>query len=142
MTNLDWQEMFHGGSTKLDAEHQRQVELIRQMIGRCKPTMTELLGHLYVSYTKHFALEEAIMRAQCHDGYDAHQADHQRLLHEITAMLFHCRSDKRHDNAQVARVLASSFRAHFVNYDRQLQQQANTLQKPHHQRPVLALPRC
>lgn len=126
MTTLDWQDTFQGGIMKLDAEHRKHVELIQQF-GRREATMIELLGDLYASYTKHFAFEEAVMRARCHDGYDEHQADHQRLLDEITTAMFHYRGGGQHDNAKVAKKLAESFRAHLLNYDRHFHRQTDTV---------------
>lgn len=116
MTTVDCKTTFQGGIRILDAEHRKHVELIQQL-SECDATMIELLGNLYASYTKHFAYEEAIMRAQCYDGYDEHQADHQRLLDEITTAMFQYRSGQPHDNVRVAKKLAESFRDHLLKYD-------------------------
>ncbi len=126
MTILDYETTFHGGIRKLDAEHRKQVELI-QRLGERESTMIELLGNLYASYTKHFAYEEAIMRARCYDGYEEHQADHQRLLDEITMAMFYYRSRAPHDNAKVARKLAESFRDHLLIYDQYFHRQTDTV---------------
>ncbi len=126
MTILDCKTTFQGGISKLDAEHHEHLELMQQL-GEREAAMIELLGNLYASYTKHFAYEEAIMRAQCYDGYDEHQADHQRLLDEITTAMFHYRSGRQHDNAKVAKTLAESFRDHLLNYDQYFQRQTNTV---------------
>jgi hemerythrin-like metal-binding protein len=116
MKILDYKTTFQGGIRRLDAEHRKQVDLI-QRFGEREATMIELLGNLYASYSKQFAYEEAIMRARCYDGYEAHQADHQRLLDEITMAMFHYRSGARHDSAKVAKNLAESFRDHLLIYD-------------------------
>ncbi len=126
MTILDYKTTFQGGIRKLDAEHRKQVELIQQL-GAREATMIELLGNLYASYTKHFAYEEAIMRARCYDGYDEHQADHQRLLDEITTAMFRYRSGGPHDNAKVAKKLAESFRDHLLTYDQYFPRQTHTV---------------
>ncbi len=128
MTILGDKENFSGAIRQVDATHRKPGEMM-QRLGNSEASLVKLLGNLYTSYTKHFAYEEAIMRACCHDGYDEHQADHQRLLDEITTAMFHCRSRGQHDNAQVARQLADSFRAHLQNYDQHLKRQTDRVSK-------------
>ncbi len=116
MTTWDAKQTVHGRTVKLNAEHRRQVELLRQL-GERESGMLELLGNLYASYAKHFAYEEAVMRTQCNEGYEAHQADHQRLLDEITTAMFRYRSGAPQDDARIAKNLAASFRDHLINFD-------------------------
>ena len=127
MTNLDTSTTFEVGIAKVDAEHRHQVELIHQL-SKSEATMIDLLGKLHSSFTKHFAYEEAIMRAQCYDEYDGHQADHQRLLDEITTAMFDCRSGEQNDNARAANKLAESFGNHILEHDQRFYRQINTVE--------------
>jgi hemerythrin len=46
-----------------------------------------LFGALYAKASAHFALEERIMREKKYAFYDAHKADHERLLDQIRHMM-------------------------------------------------------
>jgi len=131
MTNLDTRAPIEVRIAKVDAGHRKRVQLIRQL-SKGEATMIDLLGKLYASFTKYCAYEEAIMRAQCYDEYNEHQADHQRLLDEITTAMFDCRSGEQNDNARVAKKLAESFHHHLLGHDQRFHWQIDAVKGVSH----------
>ena len=49
--------------------------------------VSDLFAALYAEASAHFALEESIMRGKKYASYDAHKADHERLLDKIRFMM-------------------------------------------------------
>ncbi len=79
------------GNGGLDYEHRKLVEAMEAICDTFEMSGSEAiaegLGLLHAAASAHFALEEMIMRKRKYAGYDAHKADHERLLDQLRAMM-------------------------------------------------------
>ena len=76
----------------LDYEHARLVEVMEALCDSFEragsaPEVADLFGTLHAKAAAHFALEERFMREKGYPLYDAHKADHERLLERIRYMM-------------------------------------------------------
>jgi hemerythrin-like metal-binding protein len=83
---------FKTGIHSLDYEHRKLVEVMEALsdsFDRAASTreVSDMFGTLYAEASAHFALEESIMRQKKYAFYDAHKADHERLLDQIRHMM-------------------------------------------------------
>ena len=92
MPVLDWDDEFETGIDYIDYEHRRLVALINQvaetLVNAGPPeAIADCLGELYAQACAHFALEESLMREKKYELFEAHKADHERLLEEFRRMM-------------------------------------------------------
>lgn len=88
MSLIEWRKEFETGIAGVDHEHRELVDLINRLhehmaSGADKARVAEFLGEVFARIAAHFALEESIMRKHAYDEYEAHKAEHERLLDEI-----------------------------------------------------------
>jgi hemerythrin-like metal-binding protein len=88
MTLIEWRKEFETGIPDVDHEHRELVDLINGLhehiaSGADPARVAEFLGEVFARIAAHFALEESIMRKHAYDEYEAHKAEHERLLDEI-----------------------------------------------------------
>jgi hemerythrin len=80
------------GIDSLDYEHRKLVGVMEALCdsfdrAESDREVSDLFGALYAEASAHFALEESIMREKKYAFYDAHKADHERLLDQIRFMM-------------------------------------------------------
>ncbi len=122
MSLIEWRPEFLIGLPKIDADHRRLIELINQLYnelqsGQHQATVVDFLGEVYANTAKHFAHEEAVMRAHDYEGYMEHQADHQRLLDEVNEMMIDYQDGVQDDHDVIAKRLHDWFYNHFRDLD-------------------------
>ena len=83
---------FRTGIHSLDYEHRKLVEVMEALCdsfdrAASAREVSDLFGALFAKTSAHFALEESIMREKKYAFYDAHKADHERLLDQIRHMM-------------------------------------------------------
>jgi hemerythrin len=92
MDELGWSEQYAVGVESIDDEHKE----LFAAVGKIKEAMTrsaeqaetvELLQKLASATGKHFADEEALMRAAKYPGIELHVANHRRLVQKIDAFV-------------------------------------------------------
>ena len=88
MPLIEWRKEFETGIPDVDHEHRELVNLINGLhehiaSGADPARVEEFLGEVFARIAAHFALEESIMRKHAYDEYDAHKAEHEKLLDEI-----------------------------------------------------------
>jgi len=88
MSLIEWRKEFETGVPEVDHEHRELVDIINQLhehmaSGADRSHVTKFLGEVFAKIAAHFALEESIMRKHAYDEYEAHKAEHERLLDEI-----------------------------------------------------------
>ncbi len=89
--------------------------------------MLEGLGHVLAKISAHFALEETIMRQRNYDQYEAHKADHERLLDEIRDIMDECESGTFSGmDEQLGNRLEHWFVEHFKSMDSRLHRMLDT----------------
>ena len=118
MSLIEWRKEFETGIPDVDHEHQELVDIINRLhehitSGADRSHITKFLGEVFAKIAAHFALEESIMRKHAYDEYEAHKAEHERLLDEIRDIM-----DAQHDNPSSAYgdSLSSTVRDWFVNH--------------------------
>lgn len=88
MALIEWRDEFATGIGSIDYEHRELIELINGLFERIerddhKSAVLEFFGVLHARISSHFALEELIMRSAGYEEYEAHKAEHERLLDDI-----------------------------------------------------------
>lgn len=118
MSLIEWRKEFETGIPDVDHEHQELVDIINRLhahiVGRAdRSHIAKFLGEVFAKIAAHFALEESIMRKHAYDEYEAHKAEHERLLDEIRDIM-----DAQQDNPSSAYgdSLSSTVRDWFVNH--------------------------
>jgi len=92
MALIEWQDDYLLGLEPLDLEHQDLFACINDLYEQCKPQGAEFniedcLGQLHARLAAHFALEESNMRETKNPHYEAHKAEHDRFLEEVTEVV-------------------------------------------------------
>ncbi len=92
MSLTSLKEGLRTGIDGLDYEHRKLVESMEALcdsVDRAGSAreVTDLFAALYAGASAHFALEESIMREKKYAFYEAHKADHERLLDKIRFMM-------------------------------------------------------
>ena len=124
MTGL--KEGLRTGNVGLDYEHRKLVEAMEVLCGSFSHAETsgetsDLFGVLYATASAHFALEESIMREKKYASYDAHKADHERLLEQIRHMMDAYERGMCKDCAiNLRECLVGWFSSHATNADAEL----------------------
>jgi hemerythrin-like metal-binding protein len=118
MTLIEWRKEFETGVPDIDHEHREIIELINnlheQMAGGADHAqVADFLGEVFAKIAAHFALEESVMRKHSYDEYEAHKADHERLLDEIRDIMDAQQEDP---SAAYGDSLSSTIRDWFVNH--------------------------
>ncbi len=83
-------------------------------------TVEQFLGEIYAKISAHFALEENVMREQHYDQYDAHKADHERLLDELRDIMDGHNEMQNIDKNKFAERIKLWFVNHFKTQDARL----------------------
>lgn len=114
MALIEWRKEFETGVADVDCEHRELVDLINalheQVQSRAAPAEIQaFLGEVFAKIAAHFALEESIMRKHRYDEYEAHKAEHERLLDEIRDIM-------DDTDAGYGEALSATVRDWFVNH--------------------------
>ena len=125
MTLIEWDEKYSVGVAAVDYEHHELIDLVNETYDRLmraggKPAVMEFLGEILARISAHFALEEKIMLAKNYDQYDAHKADHERLLDDIRDIMDDYEDDRFFGEEQFAQRLQAWFGEHFRTHDARL----------------------
>lgn len=128
MALIEWQPQFEIGIPAIDHEHRLLIGLINQLHNRLsedapKADILDFLGNVHADISAHFALEEKTMRDLSYDEYDAHKADHERLLDEIREIMDAYEADAYFDYSEsLSQQLERWFSEHFRTLDSRLHQ--------------------
>ncbi len=125
MTLIEWREEYSTGIPGVDHEHQELINLINtayEMLGDTadKNGIISCLGDIYGSISSHFALEERWMEQHNYEDYEAHRADHERLLDEIGEITDDVEASTKLDTERLRERLNNWFLAHFKTHDTHL----------------------
>lgn len=127
MALIEWRDEFRIGIADVDYEHESLIALINQLyeaLGerRGREAVLDFLGEIHARIAAHFALEERIMREAGYDQYEAHKADHERLLDDIRDIMDDYEAGAEIDDvdAELARRLEAWFGVHFRTHDARL----------------------
>lgn len=126
MALIEWQPEFSIGIPAIDHEHRAMIELINDLHANLakdapKDEIDGFLGEVHSDISAHFALEEKAMRDMAYDQYDAHKADHERLLDDIREIMDAFDADAYFDyGGSLADGLRVWFTEHFRTMDARL----------------------
>jgi hemerythrin-like metal-binding protein len=114
MALIEWRKEFETGVADVDHEHRELVDLINQLheqvnAGASPERIQDFLGEVFARIAAHFALEESIMRKHAYDEYEAHKAEHEKLLDEIRDIMDGATAD-------YGSALSATVRDWFVNH--------------------------
>jgi hemerythrin len=118
MSLIEWRKEFETGIPDVDHEHRQLVDLINRLHkhiagGADHASVSDFLGEVFAKIAAHFALEESIMRKHAYDEYEAHKAEHEKLLDEIRDIMDLQRDDPK---SIYGDSLSSTVRDWFVNH--------------------------
>jgi hemerythrin-like metal-binding protein len=117
MALIEWKDAYNTGVAEVDHEHQELIQLINdlhaELEGGDQATVGDFLGEVFAKIAAHFALEETVMRKHRYDEYEAHKAEHERLLDEIRDIMD---DQEAGAYADASDALATTVRDWFVNH--------------------------
>jgi hemerythrin-like metal-binding protein len=92
MALLEWKDEYLLGLEPLDFEHKDLFPCINDLYEQCRietegVELEDCLGQLHARLAAHFALEESTMCEMKNPHYDAHKAEHDRFLEEVTEVV-------------------------------------------------------
>jgi hemerythrin len=119
---IEWRDEYALGIPDVDYEHRELIALINELHaslvgGDGEDEVAAFLGEVHNRIAAHFALEERLMREMRYLRYDAHKADHERLLDEILDMLDDYEAGVDFDEASFVARLDHWFSGHFRTHD-------------------------
>lgn len=126
MALIEWQPQFEIGIPAIDHEHREMIELINRLHASLtndapKSDIDDFLGEVHANISAHFALEEKTMRDMAYAEFDAHKADHERLLDDIRDIMDAFDADAYFDyGGSLAEGLRVWFTEHFRTMDARL----------------------
>jgi len=125
MSLIEWDEKYSVGVAAVDHEHRELIGLVNEAHDRLmrpggEEAVKDFLGEIFARISAHFALEEKIMRARNYDRYDAHKADHERLLDEIRDIMDDYEDGELFSEERFAQQLKTWFAEHFRTHDARL----------------------
>ncbi|MEO3946062.1 bacteriohemerythrin [Gorillibacterium sp. CAU 1737] len=86
-----WRDDLNIGVEAVDAQHQELVRKLNEFLEACtqqkgKEKLEETLEFLLAYTAEHFHDEEALMQGNHYPRYEAHKAEHDRFINEVTAI--------------------------------------------------------
>lgn len=125
MALIEWREEFCTGISGVDYEHEKlihDINLVYASIDKNadQQLIVDSLGDIYGNISAHFALEEQMMKRHGYDQYQAHMADHNRLLDEIVTITDEFENTSQLNNPALKQKLTDWFGNHFKTHDARL----------------------
>jgi len=126
MDLIEWRKEFETGVPDVDHEHKELVDLINTLHaeiegGAGQERVHDFLGEVFAKIAAHFALEESIMRKHSYDEYEAHKAEHERLLDDLRDIMDEAEAGSPEDyRAALSGTVRDWFVNHFKSKDARL----------------------
>jgi hemerythrin len=122
MPIIQWRKEFETGVPDVDYEHREMVDLINALgeqveAHASRHQIQQFLGEVFAKIAAHFALEESIMRKHAYDEYEAHKAEHEKLLDDIRDIMDEAEADY---NQALSATVGAWFVNHFKSKDARL----------------------
>ena len=92
MALFEWKDEYLLGLEPLDFEHKDLFACINDLYEQCQrqaegAEVEDCLGRLHARLAAHFALEESTMLEMKNPHYEAHKAEHDAFLDEVTEVV-------------------------------------------------------
>jgi hemerythrin-like metal-binding protein len=126
MALFEWKDEYLLGLESLDFEHKDLFQCINDLYEQCGiqaegDELEDCLGQLHARLAAHFALEESAMREMKNPHYEAHKAEHDRFLEEVTEVVASFRSDSGGEHVEAFAIRVKEWiLIHITTTDRQL----------------------
>ncbi len=126
MALFEWNDEYLLGLEHLDFEHKDLFECINNLYEQCAlqgegAEVEDCLGQLHVRLVAHFALEENTMCEMKNPGYEAHKAEHDRFLEEVTEVVASFGTSPGEDHLEAFAIRVKEWILHLITTtDRQL----------------------
>lgn len=125
MALIKWKEEYALGIPDVDTDHRELIDLVNSLYdqlqsGRYDVTVIDFLGELYAIVSRHFYREEEAMNMHAYDQFEAHKADHEKLLDDINNMMYDFQDGVLEDDRVMAKLLDEWFSDHFETHDARL----------------------
>lgn len=122
MTLLSWKDAYSVGSQEIDDEHRHLFAVINEFYDRHHAgadiaEIEKLLTQLVFYAENHFQHEEKIMAAADYPGLAPHQAEHERLVHNIFTLAADIESGKSTVDQETLTFLKSWLLDHILQHD-------------------------
>jgi hemerythrin-like metal-binding protein len=120
---ITWSDRYSVGVARIDAQHQRLVELINEfhaamLAGGGRAAVGKTLDGV-VEYTlSHFAAEEALMKRVAYPGYEQHKAEHTKLVGKVKLLKQKAQAANATFTLEVAAFLQHWLVDHISNVDK------------------------
>ncbi|MDH3901721.1 MAG: hemerythrin family protein [Xanthomonadales bacterium] len=128
MAQIEWKEEYSIGNASVDEEHElliTQINKLYQQLNQPLDTMVieSMLSDIQTDISTHFALEELLMQEAGFAEFEDHKQDHERLLDQISDMIFHFTEDPESGRELLINRLSDWFSNHFRGFDSRLHNQ-------------------
>jgi hemerythrin len=126
MALLEWKDDYLLGLESLDFEHEDLFKCINDLHEQCRiqdegVEVEDCLGQLYARLAAHFALEEHAMSEMKNPHYDAHKAEHDQFLEEVTEMVSGFGTNPGEEHVEAFAIRVKEWIVHHITTtDRQL----------------------
>ena len=126
MALFEWKDEYLLGLEHLDFEHKDLFVCINNLYEQCSiqsdgGELEDCLGQLHVRLVAHFALEENTMCEMKNPHYQAHKAEHDRFLEEVTEVVASFGTNPGADHLEAFAIRVKEWiLTHITTTDRQL----------------------
>lgn len=126
MALFEWKEEYLLGLEPLDFEHKDLFQCINDLYEQCAiqaegVELEDCLGQLHARLAAHFALEESAMREMKNPHYEAHKAEHDQFLEEVTEVVASFGTNPGGDHVEAFAIRVKEWiLTHITTTDRQL----------------------
>lgn len=116
---LEWKEEYSVGIESIDRDHKKLISLINQLQTAVDYSTGEEFERealdAALGYTKHhFSLEEKLMSENGYPDYEAHKAEHQKMIDKVNDLMTNY-SNNPHDTLHDAQVFLKEWLIHHIN---------------------------
>lgn len=125
MALYQWDDALSVGNRHIDDDHKHLMDLVAQLhdamrAGQGKDVVGGILENL-INYTHtHFEMEEKFMRDINYPDYEAHRAEHARLVKEVKDLQSRFQSGSITITVSVSNFLSDWLRNHILGLDMKL----------------------
>lgn len=125
MALYQWDDALSVGNVQIDNDHKHLMELVIQLhdamrTGKGRDVVGNILEDL-INYThSHFEMEEKFMREINYSEYEAHKAEHARLVKEVTDLQTRFKTGNITITVSVSNFLSDWLRNHILGLDQKL----------------------
>ena len=124
MSSEKLHEHARTGVTEMDREHALELQIVRAiqtaLADSDRARVDALLQEIEDFTNAHFLAEQLLMRMHAYPGYEAHQLEHDQLMHDLAELSRSIREDSSPDPARATEDLERWLLTHIQSEDQAL----------------------